>query len=74
MRKTARISGCVLSLVLTVSPCFADPFCDAIHKVAAAAPNDFRGMWSKKNPPQPMYSVPATYLIPGVKPLRFREN
>lgn len=74
MRKTVRISSGVLSLVLAASPCFADPFCDGIHKVAAAAPSEFRGMWSKKNPPAPMYSVPATYLIPGAKPLRYSDG
>ena len=74
MRKAVRISSCVLSLVLAASPCFADPFCNGLHKVAAAAPNEFRGMWDKKNPPEPMNSVAATYIIPGAKALRFSDG
>jgi hypothetical protein len=74
MRKTVRIPSCVLSLVLAASPCFADPFCDGLRKVAQAAPNQFHGMWSESNPPATTWSVQGMYGIPGAAPLHLHDG
>jgi hypothetical protein len=74
MRKIIRIPCCVLSLVLAASPCVADPFCDGLAKVAEAAPNQFRGMWSEADPPAPTWAVESSYTIPGAAALHYHDG
>lgn len=57
----------VLAIAILTAPCFADAFCDGVHKVVDAARDDFASLRGRADPGDKLWYPHPRLMLPGAQ-------